>query len=84
MKKGSGKFKNPDGSFNMNKEAVQEKLAELLADGKITQERYDAITSGEMKPEFKGEKKFAALLDGFEKPEMGKFMEKGFGKLKAG
>lgn len=82
MKKGFGKFKKPDGSFEMNKEAMQEKLAELLAEGKITQEQYDAITSGEMKPEIKGEKKFAALPEGFQKPENGEFMAKGFAKFK--
>lgn len=53
-------FKRADGSFNLNRENLQEKLAALLAEGKITQERYDAIISGEMKPMFNGEKKFAA------------------------
>ena len=38
------------------KEAMQEKLAELLADGRISQEKYDAITSGEAKPMFQGAK----------------------------
>ena len=35
---------------------MQEKLAELLADGRISQEKYDAITSGEAKPMFQGAK----------------------------
>ena len=73
-------FKKADGSFNLNRENLQEKLAALLAEGKITQERYDAIISGEMKPMFNGEKKFAALPEGFEKTEMGGLMAKGFGK----
>jgi len=62
MKKGFGKFKKPDGAFEMNKEVMQEKLAELLAECKITQEQYDAITSGEAKPMFQG-----AKLGGFKK-----------------
>ena len=31
---------------------------------------------------YDGEKKFAALPEGFEKPELGEFMKKGFGKFK--
>lgn len=49
-------FEKPDGSFELNKEAMQEKLAELLAEGKISQEKYDAITSGDAKPVFQGAK----------------------------
>lgn len=48
--KGFANFKNFD------KEAMREKLDEMLAEGKITQEKYDAITSGELKPSFDGKK----------------------------
>ena len=41
---------------NFDKEAIREKLDEMLAEGKITQEKYDAITSGELKPSFDGKK----------------------------
>lgn len=48
--KGFANFKNFD------KEAIREKLDEMLAEGKITQEKYDAIISGECKPSFDGKK----------------------------
>ena len=48
--KGFANFKNFD------KEAIREKLDEMLAEGKITQEKYDAITSGEPKTSFDGKK----------------------------
>ena len=67
---------------NIDKEAVREKLDALLADGKITQEKYDAIVSGEWKPSFDGEKKFSTLPEGFKKPEGKKYVLKGFGKFK--
>lgn len=41
---------------NIDKEAIREKLDALLAEGKITQEKYDAIVSGEWKPSFDGKK----------------------------
>lgn len=47
---GFGKFRGFD------KEAIREKLDEMLAEGKITQEKYDAIISGECKPSFDGKK----------------------------
>ena len=40
----------------LDKEAIREKLDEMLAEGKITQEKYDAIISGECKPSFDGKK----------------------------
>lgn len=40
----------------LDKEAIREKLDALLAEGKITQEKYDAIISGECKPSFYGKK----------------------------
>lgn len=48
--KGFANFKKLD------KEAIREKLDALLADGKITEEKYDAIISGEWKPSFDGKK----------------------------
>ncbi len=48
--KGSANFKNFD------KEVIREKLDEMLAEGKITQEKYDAIISGECRPSFDGKK----------------------------
>lgn len=48
--KGFANFKNFD------KEAIREKLDEMLAEGKITQEKYDAITSGGLKPSFDSKK----------------------------
>ena len=39
-----------------DKEAIREKLHEMLAEGKITQEKYDAIISGGCKPSFDGKK----------------------------
>ena len=41
---------------NIDKEAIREKLDEMLAEGKITQEKYDAIISGACKPSFDGKK----------------------------
>ena len=41
---------------NIDKEAIREKLDEMLAEGKITQEKYDAIISGECKHSFDGKK----------------------------
>lgn len=41
---------------NIDKEAIREKLDALLAEGKITQEKYDAILSGDVKPFFNGAK----------------------------
>lgn len=40
----------------LDKEAIREKLDEMLAEGKITQEKYDSIISGELKPSFDGKK----------------------------
>ena len=47
---GFGKFRGFD------KEAIRKMLDTLLAEGKITQEKYDAIISGECKPSFDGKK----------------------------
>lgn len=74
--KGFANFKKFD------KKALREKLDEMLAEGKITQEKYDSIISGEWKPSLDGKKKFPAFPEGFKKPERGEFTMKNFGKFK--